>query len=234
MPVQVSCIVPAFNGERYLGEALESIFAQTHPPFEVIVADDGSTDGTAALVASYGARVRHLVQPNAGPAAARNLGLRAATGNFIAFLDADDCWHPEKLSRQLARFEARPELDVSATQVQNFWMPELMGHDPRYHDPRHTQPWPGFTCPSMLARREVFDTVGGFDPSLWLAEDNDWFMRAREHGKVIELIPEVLLYRRYHGSNLTTRLAAQRDPSILRALRASIDRRRRASTLPRG
>src|SRR5690242_4967891 len=94
----VTCIVPVFNGERYLGEALDSIFAQGHQPLEVLVVDDGSTDGSAAVAKSYGDRVRYFFQPNAGPAAARNLGLEAARGEFIAFLDADDLWHRDKLA----------------------------------------------------------------------------------------------------------------------------------------
>src|SRR5688572_20501170 len=93
----ISCIVPVYNGERYIREALDSILGQTYPNLEVVVVDDGSTDATAAAVASYGNRVSYLWQPNAGPVAARNLGLGAATGDYVAFLDADDLWHLEKL-----------------------------------------------------------------------------------------------------------------------------------------
>lgn len=121
----ISCIVPVFNGERYLWEALESIFAQTYRPIEVLVVDDGSTDGTGAVAASYGSRLRYLWQPNAGPAAARNRGLEAARGEFVAFLDADDLWHPEKLARQMARFAARPGLDGSVAHVQMQWEAEV-------------------------------------------------------------------------------------------------------------
>src|SRR5438093_12571348 len=103
----ISCVVPVFNGERYLAEALESILEQSYRPLEIIVADDGSTDGTRAVVAHYGTQVRYLWQPNSGPAAARNLGLSAARGEFVAFLDADELGHPEKLERQMARFAAR-------------------------------------------------------------------------------------------------------------------------------
>jgi glycosyltransferase involved in cell wall biosynthesis len=98
----ISCVVPVFNGERYLGEALDSILAQTYRPLELLVVDDGSTDGTAALVTRYRDQIRPLFQPNAGQAAARNLGLSVARGEFVAFLDADDLWHPEKLARQMA------------------------------------------------------------------------------------------------------------------------------------
>ena len=98
----ISCVVPVFNGERYLGEALDSILAQTYRPLELLVVDDGSTDGAAALVTRYRDQTRPLFQPNAGQAAARNLGLSVARGEFVAFLDADDLWHPEKLARQMA------------------------------------------------------------------------------------------------------------------------------------
>src|SRR5262249_17267514 len=121
----VSCIVPVFNGERYLGETLDSILAQTYRPREIIVVDDGSTDGTAAVVAAYGKRVTSVWQANAGEMAARNRGLTRARGEFIAFLDADDLWHPEKLARQIARFQERPEIDLSFTRFQNFWVSEL-------------------------------------------------------------------------------------------------------------
>jgi glycosyltransferase involved in cell wall biosynthesis len=218
-----------YNAERYLAEAVRSVIEQTRPPMEIILVDDGSTDGSAQVAASFDGRVRYVRQDNAGPAAARNLGLHHARAEFVAFLDADDTWHPEKLARQLARFEARRELDISVTQVANFWAPEDAARDPRSRDPRHTEPWPGYTCVSLLTRRRTFDVVGLFDPALWLAEDNDWFVRAAEHRMVMELIPEILVNRRYHGSNLTTRLAAQRNDRMAEVIKASLERRRRAA-----
>jgi glycosyltransferase involved in cell wall biosynthesis len=116
-PSLISCIVPVFNGEKYLGEALDSILKQTYRPLEIIVADDGSTDGTTAVTARYGKQIRYLRQDNAGASTARNFGLNAARGEFVAFLDADDLWHLEKLERQMARFETRPELDLSVTRT---------------------------------------------------------------------------------------------------------------------
>jgi len=136
----ISCIVPVFNGERYLTEALESILKQTYRPLEIIVADDGSTDGTATLVASYGDQVRYLFQPNAGVAAACNLGVRASRGEFIAFLAADDLWHPQKLVLQMSQFQNRPELDLCLTHMQNFWSPELRTEAERFRDQPLAQP----------------------------------------------------------------------------------------------
>jgi len=132
----ISCIVPAFNGEHYRGEALDSILSQTYRPLEILVVDDGSTDRTAALVTSYRDRVRSLFQPNAGQAAARNLGLSEARGEFVAFLDQDDLWHPEKVERQMARFAVRPELDLCVTHACNFWIPEVRERAARYRDHR--------------------------------------------------------------------------------------------------
>lgn len=108
----VSCVVPVFNGAPFLVDAVASIEAQTWRPIEIIIVDDGSTDGTPDVIGAMGTRVRALRQENAGPAAARNAGLRMARGEFVAFLDSDDEWLPHKLGMQIARFEARPELQV--------------------------------------------------------------------------------------------------------------------------
>jgi len=226
-PPLISSIVPVFNGERYLKEALDSIRAQTYRPLEIIVADDGSTDGTAAVMAGSGSEVRYLFQPNAGPAAARNLGLSAARGEFVAFLDHDDLWHPEKLARQMARFQARPDLDVCVTHVRNFWIPELSEEAARYKDHRRSQAVPGYTTATLLARRTLFDAVGGFDPVLQHGDSTEWFLRAAEHRAVIELLPDVLTYRRLHQTNRTRRLAAASRDQYLRIVKTSLDRRRR-------
>ncbi len=231
----ISCIVPVFNGERYLGEALDSIFAQTYRPLKVLVVDDGSTDGTPNLVMRYGDRVRSLFQPNAGQAAARNRGLQAAQGEFVAFLDQDDLWHPEKLDRQMARFEARPELDLCVTHACHFWSPELQDVPTWLRDdPRFTQSLPAYSLGALLARRGIFDTVGRFDAALPVGEDTDWFLRAVERGVTIELLPDLLMYRRLHQTNLSWRSA---DPNstdratFAKIVKASLDRRRRLNPI---
>ncbi|MBI3801342.1 MAG: glycosyltransferase [Deltaproteobacteria bacterium] len=165
-PKLISCIIPVFNGERYLREAIESIFNQTYRPLEVIVVDDGSTDDTPSVVTSYGEQVRCLRQANAGPGAARNLGLTGARGEFVAFLDADDLWHPEKLARQMARFATRAELAFCLTHLQNFWILELQEEAAKLRDHRFMQPLPGYASQTLLAKRTVFDTIGQFNPQL--------------------------------------------------------------------
>jgi glycosyltransferase involved in cell wall biosynthesis len=231
----ISCIVPVFNGERYLGETLDSILAQTYRPLEIIVADDGSTDGTPAVVASYGERVRYLSQLNAGPAAARNLGLCAARGEFIAFLDADDLWHPEKLARQMARFQARPELDMCVTHALNFWIPELREFAARHRNHPSLRETVGlYSLCTLLVRRSFFDTVGYFNPRFPVAEDTDWFLRVLEYGAVIESLPDAMMYRRLHRGNLTWRAfanyEAMRDLHLQLAM-TSLDRRRRKGVM---
>jgi glycosyltransferase involved in cell wall biosynthesis len=223
----VSCIVPVFNGERFLREALDSILAQTYRPVEIIVADDGSTDGTAALVADYGDQLRYLFQLNAGTAAACNLGLQAAQGNFMAFLAADDLWHRDKLIRQIERFEARPELDVCVTHVQNFWIPALKEEAERFRNHRISQPLPGYVPQTLLARRALFETVGHFNIALRHADSTDWFLRVIEHGAVIDILPDALVYRRIHQSNLSRRMASASRQEYVELVKATLERRRR-------
>jgi glycosyltransferase involved in cell wall biosynthesis len=222
----ISCIIPVYNGERYLREALDSIMAQTYRPLEIIIADDGSTDATAALVAGYGKQVRYLFQTNAGTAAACNLGLRAARGEFVAFLAVDDLWHPEKLARQMSRFCLRPDLDLCVCHVQNFWVPELQAEAERFRNHRISQPLPGYVPQALLAKRPIFDTVGHFDSTLRHADSTDWFVRGMEHGAMIELLPDVLVFRRLHASNLSRRMASASREEYIQIVKTILNRRR--------
>ena len=227
----ISCIIPVFNGERYLGEALDSILAQTYRPIEIIVVDDGSTDGTGELVARYGDRIRYFRQNNEGAPTARNAGLSAARGAFVAFLDSDDLWHPDKLERQMARFEARPELDLCVTHLQRFWIPELETERQRFQNHRFAEVLPGYITQTLLARRNVFDSVGNFNTSRRVGDPMDWFLRAAEQGMVMELLPDLLVYQRMHESNLSVEFGTRvmkphMQDAILDVVKASLDRRR--------
>jgi len=231
-PALVSCIVPVYNGEKYLAEALDSILRQSYRPIEIIVADDGSTDKTAEVVTHYGDRVRYFRQVHSGAPTARNLGLRVARGEFIAYLDADDLWHQEKLARQMGRFEARPELDVCITHLQRFWVPQLQNEMQRFHGHRFAAVLPGYVTQTLLARRSIFDSVGSFDTSKRVGDPMDWFLRAAEHGSVIELLPDLLVFQRMHENNLSVELGTRRMKSsmqdaILHVIKNSLDRRRK-------
>ena len=224
----MSCVVPVFNGGRYLSQALDSILGQTYSPKEVIVADDGSTDATLEIVAGYGDEVQLVSQETQGPSATRNLGLRAAKGEFVAFLDADDLWRPEKLARQMARYEARPELDLSVTYAKLFWDGALATEADRLHDHPRAQAVPGYATTTLLARRTSFAKVGEFNTRLWFADSVEWFMRAFEQQLVLELLPEVLVDHRMHATNLTRRRAGASREEFLHVIKGSLDRRRRA------
>ena len=225
-PAPVSCIVPVFNGERFLGEALESILAQTASPAEILVVDDGSTDATPAVAARFEGRIRYVSQSNAGPAAARNHGLRISTGEFIAFLDADDVWLPQKLALQLARFRERPELGLCVAHAQNFWVPELKAEEEELRSHRRSKPIPGYVTGTLLARRSLFDAIGGFNLAWSHCDDTEWFLRAEAHGALRELLPDVLLLRRVHPGNRSRARAGTSRDEYLQLLKATLDRRR--------
>lgn len=227
---RVSCIVAVYNGERYLGEAIDSILAQTLRPMEIIVVDDGSTDGTASVAHRYGEQIRYVWQPNGGPAAARNFGLSLIQGELVSFLDADDLWQADKLARQLARFHARPELDLCVTHVRNFWIPELRDEALQFAYHRHSQPVPGYVVSTLLARRQLFADVGTFDTSWRHVHDTEWFWRAAERGAVVELMPDVLAHRRLHHTNRSRVSAAKSRHEYTQFLKMTIDHRRRQST----
>jgi glycosyltransferase involved in cell wall biosynthesis len=220
----VSCIVPVFNGARFIAEALDSILAQTHPTLDIIVVDDGSTDGSAEIGRRHAASIRVCVQANAGPAAARNLGVRESTGEFIAFLDADDRWPPWKLARQLARFAAQPHLGV------------CVGHASMFHDqvpesiasnvPEAGTVVAAYLTSSLLMRRSTFEQVGPLDAALLHADDTDWFLRARALGVSIELVDDVVLYRRLHDHNMSMRAVKGSHDEYLRVVRANLQRKR--------
>ena len=222
----ITCVVPAFNSAAYVRHALESIFAQTYRPLHVVVVDDGSTDGTPAIVRAFPEPVELVEQSNLGPAATRNRGLHAAQGELIAFLDADDRWHPEKLQRQYERFVARPEIDACLSYAQLVWSDELFAEEAFYRDHPRAAVVPGYATTTMLAKRSVFDVVGEFDNELWFADATDWFIRAAERGVVIEMLPQALTYHRMHGANLTRRRSGASSEEFLDVIKRSLDRRR--------
>ena len=230
----ISCVVPAFNSERYIGEALDSILRQTYRPLEVIVVDDGSTDSTREIAAGCGTEVRVLSQQDQGPAATRSAGVRASRGEFVAFLDADDLWHPEKLARQMARFRARPELALCITHVRPFWSDELDEERRTYAGHPRAGELPGYATPALLARRAVFDRIGLFDPDLWFADATEWFMRAARSGAVMEVLRDVLVYHRLHRANLTRRRSDASRDEFLRVVHESLKRRRVAGQTDSG
>ena len=219
----LSVIIPVYNGEKYLAQALDSVKAQDYDPMEVIVVDDGSTDATAQIAQAW-ADVHYVYQANQGSGSARNTGLAAAHGDFIAFLDADDRWAPNKLRLQVDYLLAHAETGFVLTHMEAFLEPGATW--PAAYNRTHHAGHPVAYLPSaMLCRRTVFEHIGQFDPSYRTAEDSDWFFRARDAGVFVAVLPEVLLQRRIHASNLTWS-AGVANPNLLRLVAASIGRKR--------
>jgi glycosyltransferase involved in cell wall biosynthesis len=222
----VSVVIPVFNGEAYLGEAIDSALAQTHTAVEVIVVDDGSNDGSAAVAAAYGPAVRLLPQANGGPAAAMNTGVSQAGGTYLSFLSADDRWVPDKLRWQLAHQHDHPETDLVFGHVQHFMSPEV---DPetarRLRCP--ADPMPASSAGTLLVARSTFDRVGLFDEQFRSGEFFDWFTRAADAGLTAYVLPQVVSLRRVHGGNHSLQSSAP-TASYARVLKAAIDRRRAA------
>jgi len=228
----ISCVVPVFNGERYLAETLDSILAQTYQPLEIIVVDDGSTDDTAAVTNRYGKRARYLWQSNAGEAKARDTGAMAARGELIAFLDADDLWHRDKLFRQVSQLRERPEIDISFTHFQNFWNPELADEEKRYAVGRLSRVQTGWSISTFLASRSVFEKFGSFIDHRAPAPGSEsmiWYLRAAEQGAVIDILPDVLMFRRLHLANQSRANAIEALLPILKEWR-NYQRRRSGKT----
>lgn len=221
----VSCVIPVFNGERYLAEALDSALAQTQRPIEIIVSDDGSTDGTADVARGFGDPVVYIHQENAGAPAARNRGITAARGDFVAFLDADDIWRPEKLARQSAAFAARPGLDISTTDYENFWVAELEDEERSLRVRGLQRVMAGYVNQTGMVRRQLFDKVGLFDPTLRHRDGMDWYLRAVEAGAVAEHLPLALTRRRLHYENVSRR-RIQDNEDLLRVVKGRLDRGR--------
>ncbi|MEO6697217.1 MAG: glycosyltransferase [Gammaproteobacteria bacterium] len=204
----ISVIIPCFNGERYLTEAVNSALGQTYRPVEVVVVNDGSTDGSAAVMASYGERIRVVRQANAGLPAARNSGIRASRGQLFAFLDADDYWR-ENFLEQMARALTQTGAAVAYCGWRNVGLPDGRGKPfipPDYeHEPdRLARLVGGVRWPvhAALVRRDVAESVGGFDPKWTSCEDFAFWIRAAT-GYPLVRVPEVLAFYRHHGEQMT-------------------------------
>lgn len=224
-PGLVSCVIPAYQAERWLADAVRSVLDQTWSPVEVIVVVDGATDRTLEVAASFGERIRVLRQSNAGPAVALNHGIRESGGEFLAFLDADDLWPREKLALQLARLAADPALQACYGRVQNFWVEEMKIEEQALKGHRILDPIPGLVTGTLLTRRVTFAEVGLFEDRRH-AYALDWAMRLKERGIPHEVLDEVLLLRRYHEGNMSREGGARSRDQVLDLLKRALDAKR--------
>lgn len=179
---QISVIIPSFNRAWTLAHAIDSVLAQTVAPKEIIVVDDGSTDHTSEVLAAYGDSIRVLVQPNKGVSSARNLGIRHSTGEFVALLDSDDQWKPEKLACQAAFFMAHPGALIC--QTEEIWIRNGVRVNPRK---KHKKPSGLIFEPSLhlclvspsavMIKKKLFERKGMFRPDFPVCEDYEFWLR---------------------------------------------------------
>jgi len=214
-----------FNSRRFIQDAIRSVRLQSYSPIEIIVIDDGSTDGSVNLIRSIEG-IRYSYQNHSGVASARNMGISKASGSFIAFLDADDLWDKEKIDMQIRLFNKDHELDCLFCRLENFFDPN--SQLPSWLDPAHFSAEKFKSMKSlstMIVRTEVYERVGLFDTKYRSGEDIEWFTRLKDTGIRTFFMPEVLVSRRLHDSNLSyQKNFKQKD--LLKVLKASIDRNR--------
>jgi glycosyltransferase involved in cell wall biosynthesis len=219
----VSVIIPVYNGEKYLLEAIESVFSQTYRPTEIIVVDDGSTDNTAKLLASISGQIRSFYQSNSGPAAARNTGIHNSNGELISFLDADDYWAPNKLNIQVECLLKHPHIGYVLGMQRNFL--ESGTDRPFWLKEEHLlEEHIGF-LPTLLIRKKIFQVVGLFNSDYRISSDVEWFSRVVDFSIPRMVVSELVLHRRIHKANLGYQLK-NGNFLYLQALRASVHRKR--------
>jgi len=233
----ISVVMAAKNYAKFLPQAVESVFAQTHTDWELVIIDDGSTDATPEAVKPFlvDPRVRYIRSDYLGQSRAKNLGARLSRGEFIAYLDADDAWESTKLEKQLKLLE-RPEVGVVFSGRKLIDEAGNITGTPPAEFPRGNVLDAifarNFVCFStVMLRREVFDYVGGFDPGIDLAIDYDLWLRVAQHYE-FDYVPEPLvLYRTGHG-NLSKKLS-DRVATAVSIMHRAVFRRGLAERLPR-
>jgi glycosyltransferase involved in cell wall biosynthesis len=218
----VTVVVATYNYGRFVTEAIDSVLAQTYRDVEIVVVDDGSTDDTQARLIAYSGHIRYLYQANQNVAAARNTGIRAARGSLIAFLDADDLWHPQKLELQVRYLTQHPEVGLVAVDR----LGEGAAQWPVLNGRAHARPRPmsldeliikPYFAPSgVLARKECFNRVGYFDTSLRNAEDYDMWIRIAASFPIVKFELPLWWYR-VHGAN-KSHVPARQEAAGLRIL----------------
>lgn len=222
--MRVSVVIAAYNSEAYIAEAIESVLGQTVPPDEVIVIDDGSTDGTRGILDSFGDRIIALTQANSGQAVAVNKGLALARGELIGFCDADDLWTPRKLEMQRALLDHDGSVEAAFGKVQQFVSPDV----PEQHRARLTpaiEIMPGELKQCMLIRRAALMRIGPFDETLPATFFIAWLGRAKQSGLKTAHVDDIVVRRRLHlGNGGRTNTDAQNLQTLM-ALRKAIKAR---------
>lgn len=223
----ISVILPVFNAEKYVGEAIKSVLSQTYKNLELICINDNSTDSSLFRLELFGDDIIRITnKDNVGTSESRNKGIRRAKGEFLAFIDNDDVWESNKLEVQLNHFNDNPELDISFSYMKSFISPELSEElkNLRYCPP---DSMPGYIPSTMVVKRASFDHVGYFDARWKNGESIDWLFKAIEAGLNFGLVDDVLVKRRIHKANKGALGSSTSKSEYLKIIRESLARRRK-------
>jgi glycosyltransferase involved in cell wall biosynthesis len=219
----ISVIIPVYNGEKFITEAIESCLSQTYNNLEIIVIDDGSTDQSGKVVNAY-PMVQYFHRSNSGVASARNFAINKANGSYITFLDADDIMMPNRVELQLQALLNFPDIDICIGHQENFIDTgfDLSIEDWQYYNEREK-----INMMSIFLKSEVFEKVGLFNENYLHSSDYEWLTRAKDFGANVFIMPEILIKRRLHGNNISFLARKEKDLLVFRILKESMQRRRK-------
>jgi glycosyltransferase involved in cell wall biosynthesis len=207
--LMVSVIIPVYNGEKYLAEAIESVLSQTQKPYEIIIVDSKSQDNTEKIARSYH-QIHYIRKSGQGLANARNMGIDVSRGDLVAFLDHDDLWTSNKLEVQVGHLINNPKIQYVNALVKLFLEPGCtLRHG--YTRESLSRVMVGRTPGTLVARKPLFDRIGGFSADFVIGCDVEWFTRAKDNNIPMTVIPEVLLYKRLHNTNLSGNVQVNRQ-----------------------
>ena len=199
----VSVMMPTYNNAKYIKQAIESIYAQNYENIEIIVIDDGSTDDTKEIVKQY-KDIKYFYIEHKGISFARNVALEKSKGEYIAFLDSDDYWLPEKLNTQIQYFKENSDCEIVFTKYENFFEDEKLKTNKRAMHEKIMEKFLKQYLPSSIIKKELFEKYGNFDENFSGVEDTEFLYRIKKNGVNISyIIPNVLYVRRIHGQNVT-------------------------------
>jgi glycosyltransferase involved in cell wall biosynthesis len=223
----ISVVIPTYNRVTFLKDAIDSVLAQTFLDFELIVVDDGSTDDTPKLLSSYNNKVRVITQTNQGPSAARNRGIETAKGEWIAFLDSDDVWKPDKLKKQVQFITDNP--DTKICQTEEVWIRNGKRVNPKKKHEMHSG-WIYEKClplcivspSSVMIHQDVFEKAGLFDETMLACEDYDLWLRVTPHYPVF-LVREQLIVKQGGHDDQQSRTIESLDCLRIKAMVKSLE-----------
>ncbi|MBL4807074.1 MAG: glycosyltransferase family 2 protein [Rhodobacteraceae bacterium] len=214
-----SVVIPAFNAGNFIGQTIQSVLDQTHPPVKIVVVDDGSSDNLAKALTDYEAQITLIRQANQGPATATALGFQSVKTDYVATTDADDIWHADKIEKQFLTLEKMPDIDIIFSQMDSF------GED--IATAKINSEHAGWSRTTMLLHRSAYDRVGPFeDMPGRRGEMVDWIAQARSMNIGIHMLEEVLASRRIHKGSLSWGRNPDQDRGYMEAVLRALKRRK--------